>query len=203
MFKIFKIFNLKKGLKDSNTNLGELENNNIYEKILPIYKYKYTGKLRDDAKFSNNFTQNSFEYPYTCTSQLCNQDFFGLPLFQYWSSKIINYWNDYILKTKKEIPHNMPIGILLHRKLWEFVYIIQVLYENGCLKQGKTGLGFGVGTEPLTALFASMGCKILGTDLDFNEEQAKIWGNTNQNTCNDINLLNSFHICDDDIFKKM
>lgn len=170
--------------------------------ILSDFKYIPSGDKRQDANFNNYYTNITLDKPLVCTSQLCNQEFFGLPLFQYWANKIIDYWNDYIIKAKKQNPHNMPQGILLHRKLWEFVYIIQTLYENDCLKEGKKGLGFGVGTEPLPALFASMGCEILGTDLDINDVQAKAWADNNQNTKNDVNILNAFNICPDDIFKK-
>jgi hypothetical protein len=52
--------------------------------------------------FDKIYTLNDFTMPYVLTSQLCNQEFFGLPLFQYWSNKIIAYWNDYIIKKGEE-----------------------------------------------------------------------------------------------------
>ena len=52
----------------------------------------------------------------------------------------------------------------LHRKLWEFAFIAEHLERAGALKTRNRGVGFGVGTEPLPALFASMGCSILATD---------------------------------------
>jgi hypothetical protein len=51
-----------------------------------------------------------------------------------------------------------------HRKLWEFVVICQALWERGMLRAGRRGCGFGVGQEPLPALFASLGCEVLATD---------------------------------------
>jgi hypothetical protein len=56
---------------------------------------------------------------------------------------------------------NEPV---FHRKQWEFVYIVHQLKVHGFLKAGMRGLGFGVGTEPLSSLFASMGCRILASD---------------------------------------
>jgi len=53
---------------------------------------------------------------------------------------------------------------VFHRKQWEFVYIVQQLRTNGFLRPGLKGLGFGVGTEPLSSLFASLGCTILASD---------------------------------------
>ncbi|GHU28561.1 hypothetical protein FACS1894152_6370 [Bacilli bacterium] len=90
----------------------------------------------------------------------------------------------------------------LHRKLWEFVYIAQVLYENNCLFDGSHGLGFAVGKEPLPALFSSLGCKILATDLDAEEANARAWINTNQNPANNIEALNEMGICKPEVFKK-
>ncbi len=54
--------------------------------------------------------------------------------------------------------------VLLHRKRWEFAFIAEHLNRAGVLVQGAKGIGFGVGTEPLPALFASKGCSILATD---------------------------------------
>ena len=52
----------------------------------------------------------------------------------------------------------------LHRKLWEFVYVLHHLERLGALTPGSRGLGFGVGHEPLPAVFASLGCEIMATD---------------------------------------
>jgi SAM-dependent methyltransferase len=80
-------------------------------------------------------------------SLLCRQDSFETPYFSYWTGKL---------------------GQVLryHRKLWEFVYICQAAYERGLLREGSRGLGFGVGQEPLSAYFASQGCRITGTDME-------------------------------------
>ena len=51
-----------------------------------------------------------------------------------------------------------------HRKFWEFAYIAQALAERGRLGPGRCGLGLAVGSEPLPALFASLGCQIVATD---------------------------------------
>ena len=78
-------------------------------------------------------------------------------------------------------------GKYMHRKLWEWSAIAQVLRERGMLSPGKKGLGFAVGTEPLPSLFASMGCYITATDyLDGSDSQN--WQATGQlSTClNDV-----------------
>ncbi len=81
-------------------------------------------------------------------SCLCRQEHFALPQYAYWCKRI------------KEVPR-------WHRKQWEFVYICQALWEAGMLDAGKRGLGFGVGKEPLVALFAALGCNITATDSVF------------------------------------
>ncbi len=83
---------------------------------------------------------------------------------------------------------------VLHRKLWEWCFIAQALREHGMLISGKFGLGFGVGRDPLTSLFASLGARILATDLDTKESAAAGWAATSQHSDNK-NMLNLKGIC--------
>jgi hypothetical protein len=71
--------------------------------------------------------------------------------------------------------------VALHRKLWEFAFIAHHLAAKGVLREGSRGVGFGVGTEPLPALFASLGCKVLATDAPLGVAD-KEWGLTNQHS---------------------
>jgi SAM-dependent methyltransferase len=52
-----------------------------------------------------------------------------------------------------------------HRKIWEYHAIAQALYERGALQEGKRGIGFAVGSEPLASLFASLGATIVASDV--------------------------------------
>jgi 2-polyprenyl-3-methyl-5-hydroxy-6-metoxy-1,4-benzoquinol methylase len=155
----------------------------ILDKVTALYELSVERRSKETAGtvFENIYTKCDFEYPLSCTSQICNQEFFGLPFYQYWTAKL------------KEKPW-------FHRKQWEFVYIAQVLFENNLLKAGSRGLGFGVGVEPLPALFASMGCKITASDMDPDSGAAKGWESTNQHSGNKIELLNQKGICPPDIF---
>jgi hypothetical protein len=56
-----------------------------------------------------------------------------------------------------------------HRKLWEYVFIAHHVIER--IAPGQRGLGFGVGSEPLTALFASCEARILATDAPNDQGQ--------------------------------
>jgi hypothetical protein len=86
--------------------------------------------------------------PQRLKSNVCNQAQLESESFQDWCDKLGECRNH------------------LHRKIWEYCYIAQALYERGLLAPGRRGLGFGVGKEPLAALFASYGCTIVATDLD-------------------------------------
>lgn len=68
----------------------------------------------------------------------------------------------------------------VHRKQWEFCYIAQVLATAGKLAPGQRGLGFGVGEEPLAALFAARGAYVLATDLAPEAAAGTGWIETSQ-----------------------
>ncbi|MGG1073100.1 SAM-dependent methyltransferase [Priestia megaterium] len=89
-----------------------------------------------------------------------------------------------------------------HRKLWEHCYITQVLLERGMLTKEKRGLGFGVGKEPLAALFASHGCETVATDLDYNLAKAQGWVDTEQHS-NNLEDLNERKLCDPEKFNRL
>jgi len=48
------------------------------------------------------------------------------------------------------------------------------------LEEGRRGLGFGVGAEPLTAVFADRGASVLATDLEPDEAKEAGWVHTDQ-----------------------
>ena len=88
-----------------------------------------------------------------------------------------------------------------HRKQWEFVYIMQALWERGCIAKDKKGLVFAAGTEPLPAMFAKYGVNILATDI-FPEKGIEMgWDNGNQ-LCFGVESLNTRGICAEDEFKQ-
>jgi len=83
-----------------------------------------------------------------------------------------------------------------HRKLWEFTYIAQALWQHGKLKPGLRGLGFGCGTEPLPSLFAKHGAMIVATDLDPERPEARGWADTKQHAAR-VEALRRTSICPD------
>jgi hypothetical protein len=115
-------------------------------------------------------------------SSLCSAAFLESPAARYWA-------------------HALNLDWALHRKLWEFCFIVQALYERDMLRSGRRGLGFAVGEEPLPALFASMGCEILATDLDAQDQRATAWAETAQ-LATSVEKLGRPSICPDDIFQQ-
>jgi SAM-dependent methyltransferase len=78
-------------------------------------------------------------------SRMCTQAQFLSPEFAYWRGRL-----------KQDL--------FWHRKQWEFCFIAQALWERDMLQAGRRGCGFGVGMEPLPALFASFGCRVTASD---------------------------------------
>lgn len=87
-----------------------------------------------------------------------------------------------------------------HRKQWEYVYILQSLWERSCIGEGKRGLGFAVGMEPLPSLLAAHGCSVLATDIFPEEGIEKGWNNGQ--LCMGIQSLNTRGLCDDILFRE-
>ena len=65
-----------------------------------------------------------------------------------------------------------------NRKTWEWAYIAEAVAQAGLLKPGRTALGFGVGNEPLPALFVSKGLDVLATDQG--AESGDHWASTGE-----------------------
>ena len=88
---------------------------------------------------------------------------------------------------------------MLHRKLWEWCFITQALYERGMLREDRRGVGFAVGNEPLTGLFAKLGCSIVASDVGEEIARREGWTDTNQHA-NGVAQLNQRGLCPSDEF---
>ncbi len=116
-------------------------------------------------------------------SQACTEAQMREPIYSYWCDQI------------GETPN-------FHRKQWEFCYILQVLAKADMLVPGKCGLGFGVGSEPLAASFASRGVSVLGTDLEPESAYARGWVETEQHA-ESKRPLNQRGLCKAEAFDKL
>jgi 2-polyprenyl-3-methyl-5-hydroxy-6-metoxy-1,4-benzoquinol methylase len=76
----------------------------------------------------------------------------------------------------------LKVPVVFHRKLWEHAYVLQALHENGVLRAGMRGLGFGCGREPLPSYLAQAGVKVTVTDLAPEESKKLGWVDTKQHT---------------------
>lgn len=141
--------------------------------------------------------EQSYDAPYSCTSMICNQDLWERPFFQYWAEKVAPNLRDILASTHQGTEYGRMKKMIYHRKLWEFVYIAQALYERHMLEPYRRGIGFGVGTECLPDLFASYGCDILATDLAAESAAAKGWIETGQNAGGSLASLHHYHLSTD------
>ncbi|MGD0074269.1 MAG: methyltransferase domain-containing protein [Candidatus Binataceae bacterium] len=71
--------------------------------------------------------------------------------------------------------HKLKIAPILHRKVWELVYVLKNIETAGKLAPGMMGIGFGCGEEPLPSYFAARGAQILATDVDPQSQSAQAW----------------------------
>jgi len=126
-------------------------------------------------------------------SQLCTHDSLTSPELRAWSDRLRPMWN----------PEGTdPRPIMLHRKMWEWLFICESLAERGMLRPGRRGLGFGVGREPLVALFASQGCQVVATDLAPVQARAAGWTDTGDEYSGGLDGLNEYGLCPADHFSK-
>ncbi|MDJ0979101.1 MAG: class I SAM-dependent methyltransferase [Erythrobacter sp.] len=140
-------------------------------------------KDRAPAALSESDTTHPEPTLWQPVSQSCTQNQFLEPHYSRWCGAI------------REEPRR-------HRKQWEFCYILQALKTRGMMTEGKRALGFGVGQEPLAALFASHGVSVLATDLEPAEAADAGWVETAQHA-QSKEALNERGICDPESFDKL
>src|SRR5947209_11348010 len=116
-------------------------------------------------------------------SRLCTQEEFSTEWYRRWCARMA------------EPP-------ILRRKQWEFCAIAEALDQRGVLQAGSRGLGFGVGQEPLPALFASFGCHILATDVERGRAEAAGWAQTGQHA-DSLAVLNTRGLCSEAEFHRL
>ena len=124
-------------------------------------------------------------------SSLCTEESLLDGKMLAWADRIRSAWDH----------SNTGAPVLTHRKIWEWVFIIEALHERGLLTPGRRGLGFGVGQDPLAALFASLGCEIVASDLGQAQAAQAGWVETDQHAAT-LADLNGDDICDPETFEK-
>jgi ABC-type polysaccharide/polyol phosphate transport system ATPase subunit/2-polyprenyl-3-methyl-5-hydroxy-6-metoxy-1,4-benzoquinol methylase len=116
-------------------------------------------------------------------SQACTASQFEEPIYAHWCEQI---------REEKK----------LHRKQWEFCYILSCMDIHGQIRPGARALGFGVGMEPLPAVLALNGVEVLATDLSHQRALEKGWATTGQHS-QTLAGLNDRDICPPEKFEQM
>ena len=157
--------------------------------LLSLYALYWKIKMFIDYRKkypSSTFIFNNDDYPVptlkNITSQMCTSNQFFEEEYRKWCSEM----------------HSPP---RFSRKQWEYVFILEALHQAGMIQEGKRGLGFGCGKEPLTAVMAKYGCNITATDIIRDEKTEKLWVNTYQHA-DSISGLNEIKLCDPKIFNQ-
>jgi SAM-dependent methyltransferase len=88
---------------------------------------------------------------------------------------------------------------LFNRKPWEYAYAAAALDDAGVLDDGRRGIGFGVGREPLPAYLASRGCSVVATDQPADSAGASQWASTGEYAGTLDGLANA-EVCAADVF---
>jgi len=140
--------------------------------------YEYARSLLKELKVPKDLSQVKVGL----NSKACQQKDIESEWFAYWC-------------------YQMKIPVVYHRKIWEFCYILQVLYEQNLLKSGSRGIGFGCGEEPLPSLLASYDIAITATDLDPQASASKGWLETNQ-SMSSVEKIWLPELCSREVFQK-
>ena len=119
-------------------------------------------ELRSEIIYSSTGPLPTLENP---TSQLCTSNQIYSRIYLRWMYEM------------KDLPR-------LHRKEWEWVFILEVLSQQGMFSNGKLGLGFGCGLEPLPLVITKYGPSLIVTDMDENNAAEVGWVKTGQHVKN-------------------
>lgn len=99
------------------------------------------------------------------------------------------------------VPWGGQPGTALHRKVWEFVYVLRAAEQHGVLRSDRRAVGFGVGREPIPAALASCGLTVLATDLHDSDDHSQAWATTGQHL-SDIQALSNPDVVADDVLER-
>jgi hypothetical protein len=128
------------------------------------------------------------------TSQMCGHASLTSPELRVWSERLRPLWDP---------DSTDPKPLVMHRKMWEWLFIAAALHERGKLEPESRGLGFGVGREPLVALFAAQGCEIVATDLGSDAAASAGWTASGGEYAGGLTALNEQGLCEASAFGRL
>lgn len=174
--------NLERTLSFYRELLGRLSESDLFYK--PVYdKLAFLESRQSFSALNISRLLKSNNNIYSGVSRLCRQEDF----------EMLEYAE---LCKELDIPENH-----YWRKNWEYYFVVQALKSENLLKNGKIGLGFGVGKEKMISYLAKCGCTLLATDLEPDRAEAKDWIETNQHS-DSIRDLFLPGICDYKTFER-
>lgn len=100
------------------------------------------------------------------------------PFFQYANCQAADFYHPRYIQLCKLIGERPRF----HRKQWEWIYVLHQLLSAGVVQRGARGLVFGVGREPLPAVFAAMDVDITATDAPLDMPTTASWAGTDQHS---------------------
>lgn len=100
------------------------------------------------------------------------------PFLQYSNCQAADFYHPRFIQLCKLIDERPRF----HRKQWEWIFILHKLIDAGVVRSGSRGLAFGVGREPLPAVFASLGVDVTATDAPLDLPTSSSWTATNQHS---------------------
>ena len=147
--------------KDSKPNLNELavaaKNIRILELNVKAFGYDMARRLAEALPLLTDTTPRIV----ALSSKPCVQTDLESDWAAHWSSELKS-------------------PVLYHRKLWEYLYVLQAIYEHGHIRPGIKGLGFGCGAEPIPSYLAAKEVLVTATDQSLDMATAAGWAATNQ-----------------------
>jgi hypothetical protein len=125
-------------------------------------------------------------------SQVCSAESLRSPALRSWAERLRPAWAG---------PDD-DRDVMLHRKMWEWLFVAEALRERSMLVPGRRGLGFGVGQEPLVALFAAEGCAVVATDQPRERAVATGWTASESEWSGGLEHLNAHGLCPPEEFAR-
>lgn len=92
---------------------------------------------------------------------------------------------------------------IMHRKCWEWCYVLQVMHVAGVVAKGGRAVGFGTGREPLPSLLASYGMTVVATDAPVESDGMQGWTTTGQHSQNVLDLHRADIIAEADFLERV
>lgn len=100
----------------------------------------------------------------------------------------------------RAIAAEIDVKPVMHRKQWEWCFIIRALLDRGLVREGARGVGFGVGREPIVGALAARGCTLVATDLPSAADGVAVWHETQQHAASFADL-DPRNLCDPELLR--